>query len=269
MMQVAAVQMRSTDQVQDNLDRCKSLIQQAADAGAKIIVVPENFAVLGPDEAGKRAVQESLDGPIISGFCELSKELKVNLILGGFPEKSSDPKRPYNSSVAINTDGKIIANYRKLHLFDVDLGAAGRISESAASQAGDQSVVCELGGHKVGLSICYDLRFSKLYSRLVDQGAEILTIPSAFTLQTGKDHWEVLVRARAIEFQSYVIAAAQWGQHNSKRHSFGNAMIVDPWGTVLTRCPEAESICIASVDMNYLHQVRTRLPNLQHRRTFD
>lgn len=269
MLKVAAIQMCSTEHVQDNLERCHSLIRQAANAGAELIVVPENFAVLGANEDAKRDVQESLNDPIISNFCTLANDLSINLILGGFPEKSDDPKRPFNSSVAIDAQGNIVANYRKLHLFDVDLGAAGRISESAASQAGDRSVVCELAGHKIGLSICYDLRFSDLYASLVDQGAEILTIPAAFTLQTGKDHWEVLVRARAIEFQSYVIAAAQWGHHNAKRQSFGNAMIVDPWGTVLARCPERESFCLASVDRDYLKQVRTRLPSLQHRREFD
>lgn len=268
MIQVAAVQMCSGENLEENLSQCKDLINQAAERGAQIVVVPENFAILGRDEQSKRQVQQSLQEPIVQDFCAQAKDLGINLILGGFPERSADPLRPYNSSIAIDDQGKIVSFYRKIHLFDVDLGSAGTITESAASSAGDETVVCELAGLPIGLSICYDLRFGALYAKLVDKGALLLTIPAAFTLQTGKDHWEVLLRARAIEFQSYVVAAAQWGQHNPRRQSFGNAMIVDPWGTVLSRCPEMPSVCVAPIDLERLHDVRQRLPALQHRRDF-
>ncbi|MFH1808038.1 MAG: carbon-nitrogen hydrolase family protein [Pseudomonadota bacterium] len=263
---VAAVQLCSTEDVARNLASAERWIREAARRGAALVGLPENFAFLGTRERDKLAMQEPLDGPIVQRFRDLARELGVDLILGGFQERSPDPERPYNTSVAIGVSGDLVATYRKIHLFDVDLGTAGTLTESRHTTAGEQAVVCELAGLKVGLSICYDLRFGALYTRLVDAGAQLLTIPAAFTLQTGKDHWEVLQRARAIEFQSYVLAPAQFGKHNERRHSFGSAMVVDPWGTVLARCAEAEGACLAEVDLGYLRQVRERLPALQHRR---
>ncbi len=266
MIRVAALQMTSSGDVAANLDRTEQLVREAAAQGADLIGVPENFALLGEHETEKLAAQEPLDGPLVQRFRALARELGRALVLGGYPERSQDPERPYNTSVAIGPDGTLVACYRKIHLFDVDLGSAGTLTESISTTAGTQPVVCDLAGLRVGLSICYDLRFGALYQRLVDAGANLLTIPAAFTLQTGKDHWEVLQRARAIEFQSFVLAPAQFGKHNARRHSYGSAMVVDPWGTVLARCGEAGGVCGAPVDLDRLAQIRQRLPALRHRK---
>jgi predicted amidohydrolase len=265
---IAAVQLTSTDDVARNLDACERWIRQAARRGARLIGLPENFAFLGTREADKLGMQEPVDGPIVARFRELARELGVSLILGGLQERSDDVERPHNTSVAIDETGAIVATYRKIHLFDVDLGEAGTLTESRHTTPGDRAVVCDLAGLRVGLSICYDLRFGALYAQLVDAGAQLLTVPAAFTLMTGKDHWEVLMRARAVEFQSYVLAPAQVGKHNERRHSYGHAMVVDPWGTVLARCPDGEGCCVADVDVDRLQGIRARLPALAHRRAF-
>ena len=266
MINIAAVQMTSCSDFNENLNKAEHFVQQAADHGATIIGLPEDFAFLGEHEADKLAIQEPIDGALVRRFQELARSLQVSMILGGFAETSPNPNKPYNTSLAIDAKGEITGRYRKIHLFDVDLGSAGTLLESKNTSPGDQAVTGELASLKVGLSICYDLRFSKLYHRLVDDGAQLLSIPAAFTLQTGKDHWEVLMRSRAIEFQSYVMAPAQFGKHNPRRHSFGSAMIVDPWGTVVARCPEVEGVCIAPVDLDRLRDIRQRLPSLKHRR---
>jgi len=263
---IAVAQMTSRDDVPANVATATTLVREAKARGARIVGLPENFAFLGEHERDKLEAQESLDGPTISHFRALARELEISLVLGGFQERSDDPERPFNTSVAIDARGEMVARYRKIHMFDVDVGATARLTESKHTRAGDKLVVTELAGVPVGLSICYDLRFGALYEALADAGAKLLTVPAAFTLLTGKDHWEVLLRARAIEFQAFVMAPAQLGYHNPKRHSFGAAMIIDPWGTVLARCPETEGICLAEIDLAYLDEVRRRLPSLDHRR---
>ncbi|MBN2359324.1 MAG: carbon-nitrogen hydrolase family protein [Deltaproteobacteria bacterium] len=263
---VAAAQMTSRADVAANVACAERLIQRAAQRGAALVGLPENFAFMGANERDKLVMQEALDGPIVQRLQRAAAEARIAVILGGFQERSVDPERPYNTCLAIDAHGNLSALYRKIHLFDIDLGAAGQLTESSHTSAGDRPVVVDLAGLRVGLSICYDLRFGDLYAALVDLGANLLAIPAAFTLQTGKDHWEVLQRARAIEFQSYVLAPAQQGLHNERRQSYGHAMIVDPWGTVLARCPDGEGICFAEVDLQRLAQVRDQLPALRHRR---
>jgi predicted amidohydrolase len=182
------------------------------------------------------------------------------------PELSGDDKRPYNSCVVFGPDGGLVARYRKIHLFDVELPDGSELRESAAVTEGAEPVVVEIGGFRVGLSICYDLRFPELYRALVDRGAEVLLVPSAFTLQTGKDHWHVLLRARAIESQCWLVAAAQWGRHPKNRASYGHALIVDPWGTIVAECSDRVGLVIADTDRAYLERVRSMLPSLAHRR---
>ena len=180
------------------------------------------------------------------------------------PERAADPLRPYNACVVVAPDGKIAGKYRKVHLFDVEVGDGQRYCESASTTPGDTTVSVVIAGFSVGLSVCYDLRFPELYRKLAP--ADILVVPAAFTLATGKDHWHVLLRARAIESQAYVVAAAQWGTHPRGRRTYGKSLIADPWGEVVAQCSEGEGVAVADVDGAYLAQVRANLPALQHRR---
>ncbi len=182
------------------------------------------------------------------------------------PEASDDPARPFNTSVLVDPRGAIAATYRKVHLFDVSLADGTSARESAASSAGSEAVTAAVNGVRIGLSICYDVRFPELYRRLVDQGARIVTVPAAFTLTTGKDHWHALLRARAIENQVYVLAPAQHGKHPRGRQTYGKSIIVDPWGEVVAQCSEGEGFAAALLDFDYQDRVRTSLPSLLHRK---
>ncbi|MFT3769948.1 MAG: carbon-nitrogen hydrolase family protein [Minicystis sp.] len=265
---IAAVQLSSQADVGKNLDRAEALITEAARRGAGIVLLPENFAYLGGDEAGKRAVAEDLgqaDGPIASRLREIARMRGVHVLAGGMPERSGDPDRPFNTLAVFAPDGSARAAYRKIHLFDVDLQERS-YRESAATTAGNEPVVIEAAGLKVGLSICYDLRFPELYRALAARGADVLVVPAAFTVTTGKDHWHVLLRARAIESQAYVVAAAQWGKHPGGRTTYGKSCIVDPWGEIIAQASEGEGVITAPIDLRYLAAVRESLPSLRHRR---
>jgi predicted amidohydrolase len=182
------------------------------------------------------------------------------------PEKSDDVARPYNTSVLVDPAGTVAATYRKVHLFDVTLPDGSSYRESAAACAGSEAVTAELLGVRVGLSICYDVRFPELYRRLVDQGARVITVPAAFTLTTGKDHWHALLRARAIENQAYVLAPAQHGKHSRGRQTYGKSVVIDPWGEVIAQCSEGEGFVTARLDFQYQDRVRTAVPSLLHRK---
>jgi predicted amidohydrolase len=270
-MIVGAVQLSSQADVDENLSRASALIDEAARRGARLVLLPENFAYLG-DEEGKRAIAEDLSpeapskGPITARLERLARAHGVHLIAGGMPERSSDPDRPYNTCAVWNPEGRIAALYRKIHLFDVDLAADRRYCESAATMPGDEPQVVAVEGIRVGLSICYDLRFPELYRLLSAAGAEVLVVPAAFTVTTGKDHWHVLLRARAIEAQAYVIAAAQWGKHPRGRQTYGKSCIIDPWGEIVAHASEGEGVITAAVDRRYLAEVRAAVPSLAHRR---
>lgn len=265
-LRVAAVQLNSHTDVEANLAACAEALASAAERGAQLALLPENFAYMGP-EAGRRAVAEPLGrGPVQERLSASAQRHGLTIIAGGFPEQSSQPERPFNTCLVIDSSGDVAASYRKIHLFDVDLPDGTSLRESRGATAGDRPVVIEVAGFKVGLSICYDLRFPELYRALTAQGAEVLVVPAAFTLQTGKDHWHVLLRARAIEAQAWVVAAAQWGKHPEGRATYGHSLIVDPWGTVVAECSDRTGIVLADLDRGYLEQVRQRLPCLQHRR---
>jgi len=262
-----AVQLSSQGDVGENLDRAGALIGEAARRGATHVLLPENFAYLGDDE-GKRALAEDLgraDGPITKRMAEVARAHGVHVLAGGMPERSDDPHRPFNTCAVFAPDGRISAAYRKIHLFDVDL-AERSYRESGATTPGDTPVVVDAAGLRVGLSICYDLRFPELYRALAADGAEALVVPAAFTVTTGKDHWHVLLRARAIETQAYVVAAAQWGRHPGGRLTYGKSCIVDPWGEVIAQASEGEGVIVAPIDRGYLQRVRVSLPSLRHRR---
>jgi predicted amidohydrolase len=220
---------------------------------------------MGP-ERERPAAAEPLNGPTLQAISALAKERSITVLAGSILEVGGPGGRMYNTSVLFNERGEPRAVYRKIHLFDVDIGDGATYRESAAVAPGTEAVVADTSIGRVGMSICYDIRFPELYRRLVSEGAVLLTVPAAFTLMTGKDHWEVLLRARAIENQCYVLAPAQWGQHSERRITYGHSMLVDPWGLVVARASDGEGLAMGTVDMELLRKVRKKLPSLEHRR---
>ena len=267
MFLAAAVQLTSTSDEEANWQSARELIERAAAQGARFIATPENTNYLGPHEEKVRRA-EPLDGRTCGRFAELARRLGVHLLLGSFNEKSDESSRCYNTSVFFSPAGEILATYRKIHLFDVDVPGGVRFAESATCKPGTETAVVETPLGRFGLTICYDLRFAELYRRLADQGAEILLVPSAFTLATGKDHWEPLMRARAIENQCWVIAPAQHGRHDDQglSHTWGHAMIVDPWGIPVATAADGPGLALAEIDLDRVARVRQAIPVARHRR---
>jgi deaminated glutathione amidase len=267
-LEVAAVQLSSQNRVAENLAACAELCAAAATRGAKLVVLPENFAFMGPDsERGAHAeVLGDVDAPIQRALSSLARRHAIFLVGGGMPERSENAERPFNTAVVLDPTGTLIGHYRKIHLFDVDLHDGTTLRESATTTAGTEPVLVGVDDFRIGLSICYDMRFPELYRALVQKGAEVLLAPSAFTLHTGKDHWHVLLRARAIESQCYVVAAAQWGKHPLGRTTYGHALVADPWGTVTAECSDGRGFALGTVDAGRLTAVRTSLPSLEHRK---
>ena len=261
----AAVQMTSTSDVERNLATADTLVRQAAARGAQLVGLPENFAYLRSE--GEPVPQaQPLHGPWVQRMSALARELEITLLLGSLPEAIPDAPRVYNTSVLLGPDGRLLARYRKMHLFDVEIPGMESLKESKAIEPGSELVVAETACGRLGLSICYDLRFPELYRELTRRGAQVLAVPSAFTERTGKDHWEPLLRARAIENLSYVFAPAQVGQHARGRASHGHAMIVDPWGAVLAQVAGGQGIALAEIDLERQERLRRELPALDHRR---
>jgi deaminated glutathione amidase len=265
---VAAIQMRSIGDLAANLAVVRELVGKAAAGGAKLIVLPECFSFLGRAEGDKFAAAEVLDGrgPVMQTLAELATKHGAWIIGGGTPETvPDDPKRTYNALVAIDPSGKLVAKYRKIHLFDVDIPGGAVLRESDATAAGNEAIVANIAGVNVGMSICYDLRFPELYRTLVkDKGAEVVVIPAAFTAHTGAAHWHVLMRARAIEDQVWIVAAAQWGKHNDKRESYGHTLVVDPWGTITGELAEGDGVVAAMLDGETIAKRRAQMPVLRH-----
>lgn len=260
-------QLTSTSDREKNYSVCEELIKSAKSRGAKVVFLPECFDHVGESKEQSVQLAESLDGPLMNKYRNLASSNSLWLSLGGFHEKGSeDEKRVYNSHVLIDSSGEIVSVYRKVHLFDIDAPGV-RLKESDYTIQGNHVVspVSSPVG-KIGLGICYDLRFPEFSLSLVKAGAEILTYPSAFTVPTGMAHWESLLRSRAIESQCYVIAAAQTGRHNPKRTSYGHAMVVDPWGCVVACHGEGTGIILAEIDTNYIEKVRREMPVWFHRR---
>ena len=262
---LGAVQMTSTGDRARNLDIAVRLLGEAADRGASLVGLPENFAFMGRDEE-RIATAESLEGPTLSVVREVARARRIWIVAGSVAEKVDAPGKTANTSVLVADDGSIAAAYRKIHLFDVNIPDGARYAESETVVAGSEPVVATTPKGTLGLTVCYDLRFPELYRRLSALGADVLFVPAAFTLHTGKDHWEVLLRARAIENLCYVVAPAQVGRHSANRLTYGNAMVVDPWGTVLARCGDGEGVCVAPFDRERMERARRELPALQHRR---
>ena len=264
-MLIAAAQMASGPDRVRNLDVATRLVRRAAERGAAFIGLPENVAWMGP-EKDRPSAAERLDGPTLSRFAELARERSIHLLAGSVLEAGAPGGRMFNTSVLFGPNGEPLAVYRKIHLFDAEVGDGASYRESDAVAPGDRPVTVETPLGIVGLSVCYDLRFPELYRALSAAGAVILTVPSAFTLMTGKDHWEVLLRARAIENQAYVLAPAQGGRHTDQRLTYGQAMVVDPWGLVIARASDGEGLALAEFDPELLARVRRNLPALRHRR---
>jgi predicted amidohydrolase len=261
----ACVQMTSRADVGANLETIRRLVDDAAHRGAQVVVLPENFAFMGIAETDKMAVAEPLGhGPIQAALGDMAHAAKVWLFAGGMPEKTEGGKVA-NSCVVFTPDGTRAAVYRKMHLFDVQIPGAAEFRESRTVTPGREVVVVDTALAPVGLSICYDVRFPELYRELARRGARAVVVPSAFTVHTGKDHWHTLLRARAIEDQMYILAAAQFGRANEKRACYGHSLIVDPWGTVLAEAPDRECAIVAEIDLDLQDRVRRELPCLDHR----
>ena len=264
-MRAAAVQLNSTDDKARNLDAADRLTRAAAADGATLVVLPEKWNVIGSAD-DLRAGAEPLDGPAVQWARDAARELHIDLIAGSIAERVPDRDKLANTSLHIGPDGEVRATYRKIHMFDVEVdGTVYR--ESETEDPGDEIVTSETaGGVELGLSVCYDLRFPELYRILAVRGARIIVIPAAFTLATTREHWETLVRARAIENQAFVVAANQYGLHPPGNRSGGRSMIVDPWGVVLAQAPDRETYVIADLDLERQTQIRRDLPSLANRR---
>jgi predicted amidohydrolase len=261
----AVVQMTSTTDVERNLSAAESLVEQAAARGAAFVGLPENFAFLR-SEGEPVPEPQDLDGPWVGRMADLARRARVTLLVGSLPERVPGDPRVRNTSVLLGPDGATIAVYRKIHLFDIDLPGMEHLKESRSVVPGDEIVTAPTTLGTIGLSICYDVRFPELYRELSRRGARVLCIPSAFTERTGKAHWQVLLRARAIENLAYVLAPAQVGHHGGGRASHGQAMIVDPWGTVVAQVPDGEGFALAELDFERLERLRRELPALRHAR---
>ena len=269
----ACVQLCCDEDLPANLDRAESLIRRAASNGAQLVATPENTPFLGA-QFHKVELAETLEGPTVTRFRSLANELGVHLLFGSLAEQrildsgEVDTVRCYNTSVMIGPDGSILGTYRKMHLFDVDVPGGLCVKESDSIAAGTDIAVVDTNLGRIGMSICYDLRFPELFQAQVRRGAQLLMVPSAFTLTTGKDHWHSLLRARAIENGAYVLAPAQWGIHDDagKRKSYGHSLIIDPWGTVVAEAGDGERICYAEIDLEMVDSVRASIPVQANRR---
>nr|WP_221381108.1 carbon-nitrogen hydrolase family protein [Actinoplanes polyasparticus] len=264
-MRVAVCQVNSRANRDHNLEVARDVLERAAAAGAELAVLPEYVDYLGPGQTAPKP--EPIDGDFAKFFSNAAREIGIWVHTGSFHESGPDADHTYNTSLVFDPDGGLVARYRKIHLYDVEI--AGRVSyqESRSVAPGDETVVAEIAGVRTGLSICYDLRFPELYRRLAIEGAaRVLVVPAAFMMHTGRDHWEVLLRARAIENQCYVVAAGQIGDHDPGRTCFGRSMIIDPWGTVLAQAPDTVGVVTADLDLGRLDKIRTELPSLANRR---
>ncbi|MGC2492090.1 carbon-nitrogen hydrolase family protein [Candidatus Binatus sp.] len=261
----AAIQMNAGPDKVANLERAERLVRVGAARGANLVALPEVFNWRGKRNE-QAAAAETLDGQSLTLMSRLARELQIHIVAGSITEQVAGDARGYNASVLIGPDGKQIAVYRKIHLFDVGLPGRVTVRESDAKLAGADVVTAATLLGAIGLSICYDLRFPELYRRLTFAGAQILSVPSAFTFPTGEAHWEPLIRARAIENQAYVIAPAQFGPNIYGYSNYGNSMIVDPWGRVLARAADQEGVVVAPIDLEYQDRVRRELPALKHAR---
>lgn len=261
----AAIQLNSQPDLDLNMESVRQLLKEASGSGARLAVLPENFAFFGNDREQLRQA-EAISERVEAELPELAREFQLSVIAGGYPVPAAGGK-VYNRSAFFSPDGSVRTHYNKIHLFDVVLSEKEQYRESDIMEAGTPDAVVADGGDlgRIGLSICYDLRFPELYRAMADQKADLITIPSAFTKTTGEVHWEPLLRARAIENQCYVIAPAQTGLHGTKRETWGHSLIIDPWGTVLADGGDSPGTAVAEIDPQTVAEVRRKVPSLEHR----
>jgi nitrilase len=266
-MKAAAIQMTSAAGVAPNLARARELLELAAARGAQLAVLPENFAMMARREADRRDIaEEEGDGPIQSMLSKAARELRLTLVGGTIPLRVPGEKRVAPASVVYGPDGLRIGRYDKIHLFDVDVpGAAESHRESSGMVPGRNVTVLDTPAGRIGVAICYDLRFPELFRRMVEQGAEYFVVSAAFTVPTGQAHWDLLNRTRAVENLCHLVVAAQWGSHENGRQTFGHSMVVDCWGAVLDVLAEGEGIAISDIDLGRQARIRREFPALQHR----
>jgi deaminated glutathione amidase len=265
LVRVACVQLNASESKADNIERAGLLVARAAATGADLIVLPEKWNGIGPPDF-LRANAESLDdGETVDAMRSWARDHKVTIVGGSIAERREGRDKLSNTSIVFDPDGEIAAVYRKIHMFDVEVG--GQLyRESESEEPGEEaSRVIDVEGWKLGMTVCYDLRFPELYRILAVEGAEIITVPAAFTLFTGKDHWELLLRARAVENQCYIVAPNQWGTHRDGKASYGRSMIVDPWGVVLAQAPDEDGIIVAELERARMDGIRRALPSLANR----
>jgi len=264
-LNVAIIQMNSQDDKQANIAAALDLIDRAAETRARLVALPEVWPYLGPDDAN-RDQAETIPGPITELLAQRARRHGIYIHGGSIYETRSSDPRMFNTTVVIDPTGEIIARYSKIHMFDVVLDGVAEYQESATVTPGDEVTITEIDGVLVGLAICYDLRFPELFRILALKGAQAIMLPAAFTLMTGRDHWETLIRARAIENGLYMIAPAQWGTHPPSNWCYGRSMVVDPWGTVVTTASDGVGIAYATVDPSRVATVRRQIPSLANRR---
>lgn len=266
---VAAAQLCAGDDVGANLAACRELAADAAGRGAALFALPECFGFIGRRAGDRLAVAEELDrpGPMLLAVRDIARGYGMWVVAGGLPEKAAGSgEKAYNTCLLVDPTGEFRAVYRKIHLFDVQIPGRAELRESASTEGGREVVVAETPLARIGLSVCYDVRFPELYrQQALERGAELLMVPSAFTAHTGAAHWHTLLRARAIENQCFVIAPAQCGRHHESRESFGHTLIVDPWGVVLAEVTDGSGLAVAEIDLAVLARVREQMPCLQHR----
>ncbi|MDP8909062.1 MAG: carbon-nitrogen hydrolase family protein [Chloroflexota bacterium] len=264
LLSVAAVQLNTGADTTANIDAALAGIDRAATMGARLVTLPETWTYMGPDE-GVAAAAEPIPGSLTDRLAERARRHEIYLHAGSFYESVPGEPRVFNTSVVFDPAGETIARYRKIHLFDVDLVGDGAYRESATVAPGDEIVTVAIDGVTVGLTICYDLRFPELFRILVLRGAEVIVVPAAFAMATGKDHWEVLLRARAIENTVYVVAPNQVGTHPPGRWCYGRSLVVDPWGVVLAQALDHPTVITATLDLGHLRHVREQVPSLTNR----
>jgi deaminated glutathione amidase len=265
-MRVGLCQINSQSDKEHNLRRAGGLIDEAAGRGARLIALPEYVDYLGPAE-GKQDIAEPIPGPTTERFAAKAREHGVYILGGSIVERSDVDGKFYNTSTLFDPNGDLIATYRKIHLFDIDISGNVSANESSKILPGEDVVTAQVDGHMVGLTICYDLRFPELYRMLAVDGAEIIFVPAAFTEFTGKDHWHTLLKARAVENQCFIVAPGQFGAHEpNNAKCYGHSLVVDPWGTFLVDAPNQEGVVVADLDFDYLHKIRTQVPSLANRR---
>jgi deaminated glutathione amidase len=264
-LRVACVQLNASDSKADNIERAGRLVARAASTGADLVVLPEKWNGIGPPDFLRANAETLEDGETVEAMSSWAREHKVTLLGGSIAERREGREKLSNTCLVFDPEGEIVALYRKIHMFDVEVG--GQVyRESESEEAGEETArLSEVEGWKLGLTVCYDLRFPELYRILAVEGAEVIAVPAAFTLFTGKDHWELLLRARAVENQCYVVAADQWGTHGDGKASYGRSMIVDPWGLVIAQAADEDGVIAAELDRTRIQDVRRALPSLANR----